>query len=255
MNGTDKNPRNLWLGLRRALASTGGLRDPEGSRMWRKGLLCWLLLLGLFAGVAPMEAAGPLTIGVLAFRDKTQVVERWQHLSPYLEAALPGERFLVKAYTYEELEAAVRFHYAESLVVAGLLPEGVRTVVDVGSGAGFPGFVVAVARPELRMTLLEADQRKAAFLREASDFAPNVRVLSRRSDEVGEAFDVVISRAVRAEDVLELAERVGRWVMLVGTAPPGSGVGAEWEWWELPEGRGKVWMRGMPERGEERAKG
>ncbi|MCX7603603.1 MAG: class I SAM-dependent methyltransferase, partial [Bryobacteraceae bacterium] len=83
-----------------------------------------------------------------------------------------------------ELEEAARFHYGESLFVAAHLPEGIRTVADVGSGAGFPGFVIAVARPELEVTLIESDQRKAAFLREASDLAPNVRVVARRSREV-----------------------------------------------------------------------
>ncbi len=139
-----------------------------------------------------------------------------------------------------ELEAAVRNHYAESLFVAGQIPAGARTVLDVGSGAGFPGFVVAVARPELRVTLLESDQRKAAFLREASDFAPNVQVLGKRSREVEGQFDVVVSRAVRAEDVLEVAERVGRWAMLVGAALQNA---EGWEAVELPGGRGQLWIR------------
>jgi len=53
--------------------------------------------------------------------------------------------------------------------------------------------VIAVARPELRVALVESDQRKAAFLREASDLAPNVRVLAKRSREVEGRFDVVVS--------------------------------------------------------------
>jgi len=142
-----------------------------------------------------------------------------------------------------ELEEAVRFHYAESLFVASLVPAEAATLADLGSGAGFPGFVIAVAHPRLRVTLIESDQRKAAFLREASDFAPNVRVLAKRSRDVEERFDVVVSRAVRAEEVLELAGRSARWVVLVGTEPSGSGR-SEWRWEarELPDGKGLVWV-------------
>jgi len=142
-----------------------------------------------------------------------------------------------------ELEAAVRFHYAESLFVARQVPPEVRSAVDVGSGAGFPGFVLAVARPELQVTLLESDQRKAAFLREAGDFAPNVRVLARRSRDAEGHWDLAVSRAVRAEDVLEFARRTADWVMLVGTEPPAGGGFPEWDSSDLPDGRGKLWIR------------
>jgi 16S rRNA (guanine527-N7)-methyltransferase len=141
-----------------------------------------------------------------------------------------------------ELEAAVRFHYAESLFVASRVPPEVRSAVDVGSGAGFPGFVLAVARPELQVTLLESDQRKAAFLREASDFAPNVRVLARRSSEAEGRWDLAVSRAVRAEDVLEFARRSADWVMLVGTELPAAEKLAEWNSVDLPDGKGQLWL-------------
>lgn len=140
-----------------------------------------------------------------------------------------------------ELEAAVQFHYAESLFVATQIPQYIRSAVDVGSGAGFPGFVLAVAWPELQVTLLESDQRKAAFLREASDFAPNVRVLARRSGEVEGRWDLAVSRAVRGEDVLEFARRAAKWVMLVGTERPPAENLEKWDCVDLPDGRGKLW--------------
>lgn len=141
-----------------------------------------------------------------------------------------------------ELDAAVRFHYAESLFVATHLPRHARSLIDVGSGAGFPGFVLAVARPELEVTLLESDLRKAAFLREVSDFAPNVQVLAQRSRDVTGSWDVAVSRAVRAEDVLELAERAARWVLLVGTEPPRTSQREGWQHVELPDGNGRLWI-------------
>lgn len=140
-----------------------------------------------------------------------------------------------------ELEEAARFHYGESLFAASLVPAGAKTVADVGSGAGFPGFVIAVARPELEVTLIESDQRKAAFLREASDLVPNVRVVAKRSSEVEGPFDVAIARAVRAEEVMDLAKRACRWVMWMGMEVPGGVEGVEWASVPLPDGRGFVW--------------
>lgn len=144
-----------------------------------------------------------------------------------------------------ELEAAVRSHYAESLFVGTHVPQSARGVIDVGSGAGFPGFVLAVARPELQVTLLESDQRKAAFLREASDFAPNVRVLALRSREVEGRWDLVVSRAVRAEDVLEFGRRSASQIMLVGAMLPETESQEAWEAVDLPGGRGKLWISRM----------
>lgn len=116
------------------------------------------------------------------------------------------------------LEEAVERHYAESLFLAAHLPAGAQTVVDVGSGAGFPGFPVAVARPDLRVTLLEADQRKAAFLRETSDLAPNIEVLAERAESVRREFDTVISRAVQPKEVVRFAKRNGRRLALLLSA-------------------------------------
>jgi 16S rRNA (guanine(527)-N(7))-methyltransferase RsmG len=99
------------------------------------------------------------------------------------------------------LEEAVERHYCESLFLAASLPPGPLRIADIGSGAGFPGFPVAVLRPECSVTLIESHQRKAVFLREASRALPNVRVLPKRAEAVGERFDWAISRAVSYEDL------------------------------------------------------
>ena len=57
-------------------------------------------------------------------------------------------------------------HIEDSLQLAGLVPPGVERAIDLGSGAGFPGLVLAIAC-DVSFDLVEADQRKAAFLREA----------------------------------------------------------------------------------------
>jgi 16S rRNA (guanine527-N7)-methyltransferase len=84
------------------------------------------------------------------------------------------------------------------------------TLVDVGSGAGLPGIPLKIARPELEVTLIEADQAKAAFLVHACAMLrlENVAVVARRVEEAGhdpalrEKFDVAVARALAPLPVL-----------------------------------------------------
>src|SRR2546428_5016992 len=98
---------------------------------------------------------------------------------------------------------------ADSLVLLEHLGDA-RRLVDVGSGGGLPGLPLKIARPSLEVTLVEADQAKAAFLVQACarlDLA-GVEVLARRAEEVGqdaryrESFDVAVARAVAPLPVL-----------------------------------------------------
>lgn len=63
--------------------------------------------------------------------------------------------------------AVAQFHYLESLYGAKFLEGGAEHVIDVGSGAGFPGLVIAIFRPELKITLIERNRKRAVFLQEA----------------------------------------------------------------------------------------
>lgn len=109
------------------------------------------------------------------------------------------------------LEAGVDRHLADSL--AGLtLPEvaGAPSCVDVGSGVGFPGLALAIARPDMHVTLVESEGRKADWLRRASAAIPNVRVVADRSEHLAadarESYALATMRALGPLPVgLELA--------------------------------------------------
>jgi 16S rRNA (guanine527-N7)-methyltransferase len=102
------------------------------------------------------------------------------------------------------MQEAVQYHYCESLYLATRLPKGPLRIIDIGSGAGFPGIPVAIYRPECALYLVESHQRKAVFLREAALGLTNVRVLAQRAEELNNSYDWMISRAVRPADVLQL---------------------------------------------------
>ena len=85
-----------------------------------------------------------------------------------------------------------------------------RRVVDVGSGGGLPGLPLKIVRPDLELTLIEADQAKAAFLVQACAKLglEGVEVVARRAEDAGhdprlrESFDVAVARALAPMPVL-----------------------------------------------------
>jgi len=97
----------------------------------------------------------------------------------------------------------------DSLVLLEHLGDA-RRLVDVGSGGGLPGLPLKLTRPSLAVTLIEADQAKAAFLVQACAklHLDDVEVLARRAEDVGqdgryrESFDVAVARAVAPMPVL-----------------------------------------------------
>lgn len=99
-------------------------------------------------------------------------------------------------------------HILDSLQLLPLLPEGPASVIDLGSGAGFPGLPLAISRSDLRLTFVESTQRKAAFLREAKRVCSvSATILCQRAeqlspDSVGGNPDIIISRAAAQLDRL-----------------------------------------------------
>jgi 16S rRNA (guanine527-N7)-methyltransferase len=95
-------------------------------------------------------------------------------------------------------------HVLDSLALIPHIPKDARTCIDVGSGAGFPGMALAIVKPDLRVTLLEATKKKASFLEDVAETLDlkNVSVVAERAEVAGtdilyrEQFDVAVARAV-----------------------------------------------------------
>jgi 16S rRNA (guanine527-N7)-methyltransferase len=90
-------------------------------------------------------------------------------------------------------------HIFNCLPVTQLLPNG-ASLFDIGSGAGLPGIVIALARPDLQVTLIEPLERRVEFLNEAVAAIPNlafpIQVIRGRAQDVKKSADFVTARAV-----------------------------------------------------------
>jgi 16S rRNA (guanine527-N7)-methyltransferase len=108
-------------------------------------------------------------------------------------------------------------HFVESIACARALPPGIATLLDFGSGAGFPGIPIALCRPEISVTLAESQGKKASFLHEAARVLQvPVRVYAGRAEGLTQRFDCVALRAVdrMAQAVAAAAQLVadGGWL-------------------------------------------
>lgn len=148
-------------------------------------------------------------------------------------------------------------HFVESIACAQGLPAGIETLLDFGSGAGFPGIPIALCRPEIAITLAESQGKKAAFLQEAVRvLGLSAKVHAGRAEALATQFDCVTLRAV---DRMELAVqagaglvRPGGWLALMTTgaelARLQAAAGAEFSWAEpapLPGGEDRVMVLGV----------
>ena len=147
----------------------------------------------------------------------------------------------------ESVEESVERHYCESLFLAVHLPSNPLRIADIGSGAGFPGVPIAVARPDCAVTLIEAHVRKSVFLREATRRLANVSVLAKRGEAVAETFDCAVSRAVSYKDLVPLLKKLSRRAdLLTGVETPPDELGFRWEApIPLPWGRQKYLRTGV----------
>lgn len=131
------------------------------------------------------------------------VRERLERFAALVRAS---EHNLVSRRAREELETR---HVPECVRLAEMLPRGQQRVLDVGSGGGFPGMVLAIVRPELEVHLLDATAKKTGFLAStAVELGVAVQVHTGRAEELARdpamagGFDVVTARAVAPLDRL-----------------------------------------------------
>ncbi len=117
-----------------------------------------------------------------------------------------------------DAEKMLTHHLLDSLAVVPHVAHA-KTLLDVGSGAGLPGIPLALALPDLQVTLLDSNQKKTAFLHQAviELQLANVQVMCGRVEktELNQLVDVVISRAFA--DLPAFAALAGRFVAAGGT--------------------------------------
>ena len=132
-----------------------------------------------------------------------------EQLAAYHAMLLEWNRHMDLTNVPEE-EMALR-HYADSLLPLmqkKWFPDGAR-LIDVGSGAGFPGMPLAIARPDMNVTLLDAQRKRCDFLQAVADKLElkNVTVIHGRAEEAArsrlrETMDIAVARAVAPMNVL-----------------------------------------------------
>lgn len=107
-----------------------------------------------------------------------------------------------------EPEAAAELHLLDSLSLLKVLPLAGKSLLDVGTGAGFPGVPLKLAEPSLRLTLLDSLQKRMRWLETEAlpELGVEARFLTGRAEDFArdqrEKFDVVSSRAVARLDLL-----------------------------------------------------
>jgi len=111
-------------------------------------------------------------------------------------------------------EGILSRHFVEPIACARFLPTGIATLLDFGSGAGFPGIPIALCRPDISVTLAESQGKKAAFLREAvRTLGLSAEIRAGRAESLAIQFDCVTLRAV---DRMPEAVRAGSKLVAPG---------------------------------------
>src|ERR1700730_2086907 len=151
--------------------------------------------------------------------------EQVASIQRYMEMLLAWNEKVNLTAIRDPLEVLYR-HFCESMYAAAAVPLGTGRLADVGSGGGFPGLALKIARPELQVFLIESNMKKATFLAEVVRELglADTRVLVSRYEELGDEIaplDFVCSRALGDFDrVLSWAraERVaaGQAILWVG---------------------------------------
>lgn len=111
----------------------------------------------------------------------------------------------------DDLEGIYLKHFYDSYKIISLIPSDVKSIADIGSGAGFPGIILAICLPDVQIKLVEPLQKRCKFL----DIVvtelglENVEIINKRIEDIDDTFDLVTMRAVAKMNViLELCSQV-----------------------------------------------
>jgi 16S rRNA (guanine527-N7)-methyltransferase len=125
-----------------------------------------------------------------------------------------------------DADEMVVLHLLDSLVVLPFI-DG-KALLDVGSGAGLPGIPLAICLPDLKVTVIDSNNKKVSFMRQAKAELgiENLEVLGGRVEEIApnRKFDMVISRAFSDLDLFislthQLCDAQGKWLAMKGVYP------------------------------------
>lgn len=182
---------------------------------------------------------------------------RLRHTSTYIDLLLKWNA-RVNLTAVRNPEEIVRRHFGESFFAARTLlsERPARRVIDLGSGAGFPGVPLAMLSPESEVTLIEARRKKGTFLKEViiALGLGNVDVYTDRGEDYAGQAELVTIRAVErfASALLvatRLAEGNGRVALMIGAAQAeeAQGIAAEVAWHKpisVPGGHSRILLVG-----------
>jgi 16S rRNA (guanine527-N7)-methyltransferase len=164
------------------------------------------LRLNALLGAAGMDTLDAAQMG--RFEEYLALLIRW------------NER--VNLTSVRDEEGIISRHFVESIVCARALPQGITTLLDFGSGGGFPGIPIALCRPEIEVTVAESQGKKAAFLQEAVRvLGISVKVHAGRAELLKVQYKCITLRAVdKMDEAVEAAARLvapGGWLALMTT--------------------------------------
>jgi 16S rRNA (guanine527-N7)-methyltransferase len=129
-----------------------------------------------------------------------------------------------------DINAIYLKHFYDSLtIVRDIDLTNIKNIIDIGTGAGFPGMVLKIVYPHLNLTLLDSNNKKTKFLTELTNYLKldNVNIINDRSEDYArsnlDSYDLVVSRAVTTlpaltELCLPLVKVGGYFIPLKGSA-------------------------------------
>ncbi|MCS6886309.1 MAG: 16S rRNA (guanine(527)-N(7))-methyltransferase RsmG [Acidobacteriota bacterium] len=119
---------------------------------------------------------------------------------------------------------AALLHYFESIFASTFVFSAATSLVDIGSGAGFPGVPMAIALPKIQVTVVDSDRKKVEFLKECRRRLglKNLHVVRSRFQDLEQSYEVYTCRAIekfrqRVEQILELASQAEQVMLFLST--------------------------------------